>query len=95
MSEQNKLLKPATAWADAGAMANAAQVEELADHLSQLADAMHARIMRAIRKQGSGGSVASPVEGAAPAKPELLLSRTEAQAMFDLEVALRQNANSL
>lgn len=109
MSDQNKPqdkpLKPATAAAamaipDPGgaALANAAQVEELADQLSRLADAMHARIMRAIRKQAAadaGGAQESADGNATPGKTALFLSRTEAQAMFDLEVALRQHANKL
>jgi hypothetical protein len=103
MSDPKKSLKssaaatPATQDSGAG-LENAAQVEELADHLSKLADAMHARIMRAIRKQSAADGQDAPAgqdADAAPGKAELVLSRTEAQAMFDLEVALRQHANKL
>ncbi len=69
------------------ALASARQVEQLADSLSDAADALHARVMRAIRKR--------PLGGAAPAGLELVLSQAEAQTMFDAEVSLRQRANEL
>jgi len=56
--------------------------EQLADGLSDAADALHARVMRALRKL--------PADGAAPP-----ITQTEAQALFDQEVALRQQANGL
>lgn len=69
------------------ALASASHVEQLADSLSDAADALHARVMRAIRKR--------PLGGAAPAGLELVLSQAEAQTMFDAEVSLRQRANEL
>lgn len=69
------------------ALAAESQVEQVADSLSNAADALHARVMRAIRKR--------PLGGAAPAGLELSLSQAEAQTMFDNEVALRQQANQL
>lgn len=65
------------------ALANAAQVEQLADSLSITADALHARVMRAIKKRPAGDA------------PEPAISQTEAQTLFEQEVALRQQANSL
>lgn len=59
-----------------------AQIEALADHLSANADALHQRLMRAIRKP-------SP-DGALPG-----ISQGVAQALFENEVALRQRANGL
>ncbi|WP_431477897.1 hypothetical protein [Massilia eburnea] len=63
-------------------------LEALADSLSASADELHQRIMRGIRQQqrlesshGTGGS--------AP------LTQDAAQALFENEVALRQQANSL
>lgn len=68
------------------ALAGAEQVEQLADRLSEAADALHARVMRALRQQA-----------ARPLRPErgLLISHGEAQTLFDDEVALRQHANRL
>lgn len=59
-------------------------IEALADSLSANADALHARLMRAIRK---------PVPGAPPGLPGI--SHGVAQALFENEVALRQRANGL
>jgi hypothetical protein len=59
-----------------------AQLETLADHLSACADALHKRLMRAIRQP-------SP-DGALPG-----ISQGVAQALFENEVTLRQRANSL
>lgn len=62
-------------------------LEALADSLSASADELHERIMRGIRRTQrleSGGP-----DGAAP------LSHGAAQALFENEVALRQQANSL
>lgn len=63
-------------------------LEALADSLSASADELHARIMRGIRQQqrlvGGNGT-----DGATP------LSHGAAQALFENEVALRQQANSL
>ncbi|KQV84908.1 hypothetical protein ASD15_07105 [Massilia sp. Root351] len=67
----------------------AADVEALADALSACADALHRRIMKAIRDKPPGG--------AAPASVSLEqgISQGAAQALFDNEVALRQRANRL
>jgi hypothetical protein len=63
-------------------------LEALADSLSASADELHQRIMRAIRQQqqlqGNNGK-----DGPAP------LTQGAAQALFENEVALRQQANSL
>ncbi|MRX08924.1 hypothetical protein GJ697_13865 [Pseudoduganella sp. FT25W] len=59
-----------------------AQIEALADNLSANADALHRRLMRAIRTP-------SP-DGALPG-----ISQGVAQALFENEVALRQRANGL
>jgi len=58
-------------------------IEALADSLSASADALHARLMRAIRKPAPG----------APNQPGI--SQGVAQALFENEVALRQRANGL
>lgn len=63
-------------------------LETLADSLSASADELHQRIMRGIRQQqrleGSHGK-----DGPGP------LTQGTAQALFENEVALRQQANSL
>ncbi|SFF83421.1 hypothetical protein SAMN05518865_10592 [Duganella sp. CF458] len=63
-------------------------LEQLADSLSASADELHQRIMRGIRQQQrlEGGN------GKADAAP---LTHGAAQALFENEVALRQQANSL
>ncbi|NGZ88464.1 hypothetical protein [Duganella aceris] len=61
-------------------------IEALADNLSACADALHARLMRAIRR---------PPPGAPPGAPEPGISQGVAQALFENEVALRQRANGL
>lgn len=58
-----------------------ADIEALADSLSDSADALHKRIMAAIRKN------------ATPAGPAI--PHAEAQALFEQEIALRQQANAL
>ena len=62
-------------------MADQHDIEALADSLSDSADALHAQLMRALRK-------AAP--GSAPA-----MSQGTAQALFENEVLLRQRANGL
>ncbi|GJI98465.1 hypothetical protein RugamoR57_51830 [Duganella caerulea] len=62
-------------------MADQHDIEALADSLSASADALHAHLMRALRK---------PAPGGAPA-----MSQGTAQALFENEVLLRQRANSL
>jgi hypothetical protein len=59
-------------------------IEALADSLSASADALHKRLIRAIRR---------PAPGQAPDLPGI--SQGAAQALFENEVALRQRANSL
>lgn len=63
------------------ALANAMRVEQLGDSLSQAAGALHGAVMRAIRKRASLGSAG--------------ITQAQAQAVFALEVALRQQANAL
>ncbi|MFZ4876697.1 hypothetical protein ACL9RI_16585 [Janthinobacterium sp. Mn2066] len=63
------------------ALSSAMRVEQLADSLSQAAASLHGAVMRAIRKRASQG--------------ENGISQTQAQAVFALEVALRQQANQL
>ncbi|WP_207221241.1 hypothetical protein [Pseudoduganella lutea] len=58
-----------------------ADIEALADSLSDNADALHKRIMAAIRKNASTAGAA--------------ISHAEAQELFEQEIALRQQANSL
>ncbi|TWI70126.1 hypothetical protein IP91_01206 [Pseudoduganella lurida] len=58
-----------------------ADIEALADSLSDSADALHKRIMRAIGQNADGRDAA--------------ITHAEAQALFDQEVALRQHANKL
>lgn len=59
-----------------------AQIELLADHLSANADALHRRLMRAIRQPAADGALPG-------------ISQGVAQALFENEVALRQRANGL
>ena len=59
----------------------AADIEALADSLSDSADALHRRIMAAIRKNATTAGQA--------------ISHAEAQALFGQEIALRQQANAL
>lgn len=63
--------------------ATGADIEALADSLSASADALHARLMRAIRRR-------TPDDPAGQG-----LSQADAQTLFDNEVALRQRANGL
>lgn len=65
------------------ALKNSTQLEQLADSLTGLADELHARVMRAIKKR-----VPSP-------SPELRITLAQAQALYEDEVALRQRANRL
>jgi hypothetical protein len=59
-----------------------AQIELFADHLSATADALHRRLMRAIRQPAADGALPG-------------ISQGVAQALFENEVALRQRANGL
>ncbi|MYM68186.1 hypothetical protein GTP45_15300 [Pseudoduganella sp. FT55W] len=59
-----------------------AEIEALADHLSACADALHRRLMRAIRQPAPQGGMPGMAQGVA-------------QALFENEVALRQRANGL
>ena len=56
-------------------------IEALGDSLSASADALHAQLMRALRKRAPGSA---PV-----------MTQGTAQALFENEVLLRQRANSL
>jgi hypothetical protein len=64
-------------------------IEALADSLVACADALHTRLMRAIRAAPPG---TPPPE---PTGIDLGLSQGAAQALFENEVALRQRANGL
>jgi len=57
-------------------------IEALGDNLSASADALHAQLMRALRKRAPGGTAPGMTQGTA-------------QALFENEVLLRQRANSL
>lgn len=59
-----------------------AALEALADQFSACANALHRRLMRAIRKPAPDGGIPG-------------ISQAVAQALFENEVALRQRANSL
>lgn len=63
------------------ALASAMQVEQLGDDLSQAAGALHGAVLHAIRKRASLGDAG--------------ITQAQAQAVFALEVALRQQANAL
>ena len=73
-------------------MSNTTQldIEALADSLSASADALHARLMRAIRQRPDASATATAT---APAEPAL--TQAAAQALFENEVILRQRANGL
>lgn len=79
----------------------ARDIEALAEQLSACADALHARLMKAIRAATSVTSVTSANTGPATAPPahgpsiDQGLSQGAAQALFENEVALRQRANGL
>ena len=62
------------------ALGSAMRVEQLGDGLSQAAGTLHAAVMRAIGKRASLGPAG--------------ITQAQAQAMFKLEVALRQQANA-
>lgn len=62
-----------------------AEIEALADALSASANDIHARLLRAMRKP----------HPAAPADALPGLTEQAARSLFDAEVALRQQANSL
>ncbi len=59
----------------------AGDIEALADSLSDNADALHRRIMAAIRRKDAANGQA--------------ITHAEAQALFEQEIALRQQANAL
>lgn len=63
-------------------MADTHNIIALADSLSACADALHTRLMRALRKPAPGG-------------PPPSISQGVAQALFENEVILRQRANGL
>jgi hypothetical protein len=68
-----------------------AQIEALADSLSANADALHRRLLRAIRPRAHDAP--APPDPTTP--PEPALSQNAAQALFENEVILRQRANGL
>ncbi|WEF35405.1 hypothetical protein [Pseudoduganella chitinolytica] len=71
------------------ATATPADIEALADSLSASANALHERIMRAIRRNGEqDGTDAGGADVGG-------IAHADAQALFEQEVALRQQANSL
>jgi hypothetical protein len=59
-----------------------ARLEALADNLSDCADALHRRLMRALRTPSADGALPG-------------ISQGVAQALFENELTLRQRANSL
>jgi len=65
-------------------------IEALADSLSASADALHARLLRAIRQRPAAGQPAPTAQSAPPP-----ISQAAAQALFENEVILRQRANAL
>ena len=65
----------------AAGLAGPAQVEALADQLSQCADALHARVLRELRARRGG--------------PYSEAQQAVARGMFDQEIVLRQRANGL
>jgi hypothetical protein len=67
-----------------------AHSEALADLLSQSADQIHARVMKAIRQRPLPGSV-PPARSA----PDQGIDQTTAEALFESELMLRQRANQL
>jgi hypothetical protein len=82
-----------------------ADIEALADSLSASANALHERIMRAIRRDGqrtadaeddAADDVADDVEVDVAGGADVGgITHADAQALFEQEVALRQQANSL
>lgn len=69
------------------ATATSADIERLADSLSASANALHERIMAAIRRNDDHAGGGAPLAGG--------IAHADAQALFEQEVALRQQANSL
>ena len=75
----------------------AGDIEALAERLSACADALHARLMKAIRAATTSAPAPAPA-GPPPARGLSIdqgLSQGAAQALFENEVALRQRANGL
>ncbi|WP_195763859.1 hypothetical protein [Pseudoduganella rivuli] len=70
--------------------ATPADIEALADNLSRCADALHERIMRAIRQRQPDPAAGTPPQDLAHG-----ITQQDAQALFDQEVLLRQSANHL
>jgi hypothetical protein len=68
--------------------ASPVDLEALADSLAACADALHTRLMRAIRNS-------APATPIVPGNLDHGLSQGAAQALFENEVALRQRANGL
>ncbi|MBA5606374.1 hypothetical protein H3H36_13535 [Duganella sp. FT3S] len=73
-------------------------IEALAERLSACADALHARLMRAIRSATAVPPAPAAATATAIARGASIdqgLSQGAAQALFENEVALRQRANGL
>lgn len=68
-------------------------IEALADSLSASADALHARLMRAIRQRPATTDATDATDPGQPAEPAI--TQAAAQALFENEVILRQRANGL
>ena len=68
-------------------------IEALADSLSASADALHARLMRAIRQRPAATDATAPTDLGQQAEPAI--TQAAAQALFENEVILRQRANGL
>lgn len=77
----------------------AGDIEALAERLSACADALHARLMKAIRAATTAPPApAGPSPSPSPSRGVSIdhgLSQGAAQALFENEVALRQRANGL
>lgn len=74
-------------------------IEALADSLSASADALHARLMRAIRQRSpatDASDASDATHGTDPGQQaEPAFTQAAAQALFENEVILRQRANGL
>ncbi len=75
--------------------ASTADIEALAERLSACADALHARLMKAIRATTPGQQPPGRQPAGPGASIDQGLSQGAAQALFENEVALRQRANGL
>ncbi|MBA5636021.1 hypothetical protein H3H37_03025 [Duganella sp. LX20W] len=76
-------------------LSGAGDIEALAERLSACADALHARLMKAIRAATTAAPAPAGPQPARGASIDQGLSQGAAQALFENEVALRQRANGL